>query len=198
MRLHLAWPILLSLLPLPAAAQPDRSKVLDCRRDEDCGFAVSVCGECAPCQPSWRPVSNRAEIRRIHDIQTRARCARKKCPSCASASWSAGDRAVCRDQRCTPAQLAIGYERRRADVSCKVDSDCAAAPPIRGGCPPCGLQIPRFVSKKHAEALQRAHEKALRESPAPECAKCGSPARSLPGRAACHAGQCLTIPSPVR
>jgi hypothetical protein len=200
MRVALACSILVQLLPLPAGAQPERSKILECRRDEDCGFAISVCGECAPCQPGWRPTANRAEIRRIQEIQARARCTMKQCPTCERRSgWVGwvGHHVICRAQRCTPAQRASTAGSDRAtEIACKRDEDCVVGPRSGCGCPLCGVQVTDVVSKQHAESLQREYAK---ESCArPQCAACAVPPTWLPGKPACHAGRCLLVPPAVK
>jgi hypothetical protein len=192
MRAALACSILVQLLPLRAGAQPLPSKSLECRQDADCGFAISVCGRCDPCAETWRPATTQGEIRRVREIQARARCARKACEACSSPMRWVGDRVVCRARRCSAANIAASLPERGKELACKVDSDCVIKPIPRCGCPPCGLQVPEVVSRQHAAWLQS--EQAKVRCPAVRCGACGPPLRWLPGQPACHAGRCLLIP----
>jgi hypothetical protein len=185
--MRIAWLLLLcQLLPLPATARPAA-----CQKDADCGFAISVCGQCDPCQETWRPAATQDEIRRVQDVQKRARCKRPDCPACASPMRWVGDRAICRARRCSTANIAAGLPERGKELACTVDSDCVTKPTARCGCPPCGLQVPEVVSRQHAEWLRG--EQAKVRCPAVRCGPC-APLRWLPGQPACHAGRCLLIP----
>ncbi len=72
----------------PLAPWAFRHPELVCASDADCVFLPSVCPSCPPCTPTPRPFGNRAALRRIQELQARARCAVPKCPACASPPFS--------------------------------------------------------------------------------------------------------------
>ncbi len=78
------------------------AKDLRCKRHKDCGWLPAVCGRCAPCKPTWRPVGNQQAIRRIRGIQSIVDCAPLKCRPCAKAKNWKGTRVVCLKGRCAP------------------------------------------------------------------------------------------------
>jgi hypothetical protein len=91
------------IAPSTPRAEPAARRVKDessCRRDGDCVFLPSICDRCAPCKPAWRPVGNRAALKRIQSMQARVRCAAVRCQDCAKASNWLGKKPICARGRC--------------------------------------------------------------------------------------------------
>jgi hypothetical protein len=81
---------------LPAArTAPDE---LACKKDADCVFLPSICPRCPPCTPTWRPVGNRAALKRIRRMQAIVDCAAPACRKC-KAAWL-GKKPICLKGRC--------------------------------------------------------------------------------------------------
>ena len=88
--------------PTPRAEPPVRRAVDEsaCKQDRDCVFLPAICDRCPPCKPAWRPVGNRAALKRIQSMRARVRCAAVRCQGCAKESNWLGTRPICARGRC--------------------------------------------------------------------------------------------------
>lgn len=175
-----------------AAARTAPAKYLVCKKDIDCIFVPSICGRCAPCKPTLRPVGNRKKLQWVRMLQTRVRCSKPRCRKCAKHKNWLGTRAVCVRGRCAVAPLRKKPKPLDADLLCKKDKDCVFRPSVCGGCAPCKPTLRQVCNRKTARRIR--HMAARARCLPRRCGKCSSPLNWRGSKAVCFQKQCAIAP----